>query len=214
MNERRNTERAWLVLADGTTFAGRGFGARGIATGEAVFTTAMTGYEEVLTDPSYHGQVVTMTAPEIGNVGINAEDAESVGLAPHLSGFVVRDLSPIPSNWRAEESIDAYLARHGIVAITDVDTRRLTRHLRDNGSQNAAIGADDPEVLLAKARRAPDMNGLDLVQYVTPKEPYSWTEGRGEWSPGRVRPPTHHWSFWTTESSATSFAAWSMRAVG
>lgn len=192
MNERRNTERAWLVLADGTTFSGRGFGARGTTTGEAVFTTAMTGYEEVLTDPSYHGQIVTMTAPEIGNVGVNAEDAESVGGAPHVSGFVVRDVSPVTSNWRAEESLDAYLARHGIVAITDVDTRKLTRHLRDHGSQNAAIGADDPEILLSRARRAPDMNGLDLVQYVTPKEAYPWTEGRREWAPTAMRPATRH----------------------
>jgi carbamoyl-phosphate synthase small subunit len=178
-------DRAWLVLADGTTFEGHPFGARGTTTGEAVFTTPMTGYQEVLTDPSFYGQLVTMTAPEIGNVGVNREDTEAVGDAPRVAGFVVRDASPIASSWRAEESLDAYLARHGIVGISGVDTRRLTRHLRDNGSQNGAIGTDDPETLLRRARGAPDMNGLDLVRFVTPREPYSWTEGRGAW----ITPP-------------------------
>jgi carbamoyl-phosphate synthase small subunit len=177
------TDRAWLVLADGTTFEGRPFGARGTTTGEAVFTTTMTGYQEVLTDPSFYGQIVTMTAPQIGNVGINAEDAESVGDLPKAAGFVVRDASPVASNWRSTESLDAYLARHGVVGIADVDTRKLTRHLRDHGSQNAAIGTDSPEALLRRAREAPDMNGLDLVKYVTPKEPYAWTEGSGTWTP-------------------------------
>jgi carbamoyl-phosphate synthase small subunit len=179
-------DRAWLVLADGTTFEGQPFGARGTTTGEAVFTTAMTGYQEVLTDPSFYGQIVTMTAPEIGNVGVNREDTEAVGDAPRVAGYVVRDASPIPSSWRAEESLDAYLARHGIVGIAGVDTRRLTRHLRDNGSQNAAIGTDAPEALLRRAREAPDMNGLDLVRFVTPREPYSWTEGRGAWTTSGV----------------------------
>jgi carbamoyl-phosphate synthase small subunit len=184
-------QRAWLVLADGTTFEGRPFGARGTTTGEAVFTTTMTGYQEVLTDPSYAGQIVTMTAPEIGNVGVNLEDTEAVGDAPRVAGFVVRDASPIASSWRATESLDAYLARHGIVGITEVDTRRLTRHLRDQGSQNAAIGTDGPEVLRRRAREAPDMNGLDLVKTVSPRERYSWTEGRGEWATAPARPPTH-----------------------
>jgi carbamoyl-phosphate synthase small subunit len=182
-------ERAWLVLADGTTFEGRPFGARSTTTGEAVFTTAMTGYQEVLTDPSYYGQIVTMTAPEIGNVGVNREDTEAVGEAPRVAGFVVRDESPIASSWRAQETLDAYLARHGIVGIADVDTRRLTRHLRDKGSQNAAIGTTGPEELLRRAREAPDMNGLDLVRYVTPKERYAWTEGRGAWTTSPARPP-------------------------
>jgi carbamoyl-phosphate synthase small subunit len=185
-------DRAWLVLADGTTFEGVPFGARSTTTGEAVFTTAMTGYQEVLTDPSYYGQIVTMTAPEIGNVGVNREDTEAVGDAPRVAGFVVRDESPIASSWRAEETLDAYLARHGIVAIAGVDTRRLTRHLRDHGSQNAAIGTESPEALLRRARSAPDMNGLDLVRFVTPREPYSWTEGRGSWAaaaPGATRAP-------------------------
>jgi carbamoyl-phosphate synthase small subunit len=185
-------DRAWLVLADGTTFEGRPFGARGTSVGEAVFTTTMTGYQEVLTDPSYHGQIVTMTAPEIGNVGVNRDDSESVAEGPRVAGFVVRDASPVPSNWRAQEPLDAYLARHGVVGITEVDTRKLTRHLRDRGSQNGAIGTDGPESLLRRAREAPDMNGLDLVRFVTPKEAYPWTEGRGAWMTSPARPPEHH----------------------
>jgi carbamoyl-phosphate synthase small subunit len=186
-------DRAWLALADGTVFEGRPFGARGATTGEAVFTTTWTGYQEVLTDPSYYGQIVTMTAPEIGNTGINAEDAEAVDGVPRVAGFVVRDASPITSNWRSQESLDAYLARHGIVGITDVDTRRLTRHLRDRGSQNGAIGTTSPEDLVSRARKAPDMNGLDLVRSVSPREPYLWTEGRGEWITGpAARAPEHH----------------------
>jgi carbamoyl-phosphate synthase small subunit len=180
-------DRAWLVLADGTTFEGVPFGARGVTTGEAVFTTPMTGYQEVLTDPSFHGQLVAMTAPEIGNVGVNRDDGESVGGAPHVAGFIVRDASPIASNWRSEETLDAYLARHGIVGIAEIDTRKLTRHLRDHGSQNAAIGTEQPESLLRRARAAPDMNGLDLVRAVTPARPYVWTEGRGTWVTGRSR---------------------------
>ena len=164
-------ERAHLCLADGTVLPGFAFGAKGSTTGEAVFTTGMTGYEEVLTDPSYRGQIVTMTMPHIGNTGINGEDTEAVGDAPHVAGFVVRDASPVTSSWRSKESLDAYLARHGVVAITGVDTRRLTRHLRDQGSQNAAIGTEAPEVLVRRAREARDMSGLDLVREVTPKEP-------------------------------------------
>ncbi len=193
MTDPTKQDRAWLALADGTVFDGRPFGARGVTTGEAVFTTTWTGYQEVLTDPSYFGQIVTMTAPEMGNVGVNREDTEAVDGAPRVAGFVVRDASPVTSNWRAEESLDAYLARHGIVAITDVDTRRLTRHLRDHGSQNGAIGTESPEALVRRAREAPDMNGLDLVRAVTPKEPYPWTMGRGAWSVGAApRPPERH----------------------
>jgi carbamoyl-phosphate synthase small subunit len=174
-------ERAHLVLADGTVFPGRPFGARGVSTGEAVFTTTMSGYQEVLTDPSYFGQIVVMTSPEIGNVGVNREDTEAVGDAPRVSGFVVRDASPVASSWRSEESLDGYLARHGIVGITDVDTRGLTRRLRDVGAQNAALGTEEPNLLLRRAREAPDMSGLDLVKSVTPKAAYDWTEGRGAW---------------------------------
>jgi carbamoyl-phosphate synthase small subunit len=175
---------AHLVLADGTIFPGLPFGARGTTVGEAVFTTTMSGYQEVLTDPSYCGQIVVMTAPEIGNVGTNDADTERVGKGdpgPQLAGFVVRDASPVASSWRAEKSLDAYLESHGVVGIRDVDTRKLTRHLRDHGSQNAAVGTASIEELLRKAREAPDMNGLDLVERVTPKEPYAFTESRGEW---------------------------------
>src|SRR5687767_9114377 len=114
------SERAYLVLADATVFEGEAYGARGTTVGEAVSTTTMTGYQEVLTDPSYTGQLVTMTAPEIGNVGVNALDAESVEGRPHVAGFVLRDASPIASNWRAEQSLDAYLAQHNVVAISGV----------------------------------------------------------------------------------------------
>ena len=174
---------ARLVLADGTVFEGRPYGARGLTTGEAVFTTTMTGYQEVLTDPSYVGQIVVMTASEIGNVGTNADDAESVDGKPRVSGFVVRDASPIASSWRSEEPLEAFLQRHGIVAIEGVDTRKLARHLRDHGAQNAAMGSESAEVLARRAREARPMSGLDLVEHVTPKEPYTWTEGRGAWAP-------------------------------
>ena len=175
------TERAYLVLADGTVFEGEPFGARAVTTGEAVFTTTMTGYQEVLTDPSYTGQLVVMTAPEIGNTGVNAADAESIDGRPHVAGFVLRDASPIASNWRSEQTLDAYLAQHGIVAITGVDTRKLTRHLRDHGSQNGAIGPGPVEALLERAKKAPDMSGLDLVDQVSPKASYAFAEGRGTW---------------------------------
>ena len=192
MSDPTQTDRAWLVLADGAVFEGRPFGARGMTTGEAVFTTTLTGYQEVLTDPSYYGQIVTMTAPQIGNVGVNADDTEAVDGMPRVAGFVVRDASPMASNWRSQGSLDAYLARHGIVGIADVDTRKLTRHLRDVGSQNGAIGTEGPEALLRRARSAPDMNGLDLVSKVTPKEPYPWTEGRGAWATSKGAAPDHH----------------------
>jgi carbamoyl-phosphate synthase small subunit len=181
MNAPERQERAFLVLADGTVFEGEPYGARGITTGEAVFTTTMTGYQEVLTDPSYTGQLVVMTAPEIGNVGVNAADAESIDGKPHVSGFVLRDASPLSSSWRSEQTLDAYLAQHGIVAISGIDTRKLTRHLRDHGSQNGAIGTASVEELLDRAKKAPDMSGLDLVKQVTPKQSYAFTEGRGEW---------------------------------
>ncbi len=187
------SERAHLVLADGTVFEGVPFGARGGTTGEAVFTTTMTGYQEVLTDPSYTGQLVVMTAPEIGNVGVNALDAESVDGKPHVAGFVLRDPSPVASSWRSEQSLDDYLQAHGVVAIAGVDTRRLTRHLRDQGAQNGAIGTEPVEALLRRAREAPDMSGLDLVKRVTPKESYAFAEGRGDWrigtAPGKLE---HH----------------------
>jgi carbamoyl-phosphate synthase small subunit len=140
----------------------------------------------VLTDPSYCGQIVTMTAPHIGNTGINPEDTESVAGVPQVAGFVVRDMSLSVSSYRATETLDAYLSRHGIVAISGVDTRALTRHLRDHGSQNGAIGTEAPEVLVRRARGAPSMEGQDLVKRVTPKEPYVFSESSGAWG---TRPP-------------------------
>ena len=183
MNGKR---RAHLALADGTLFEGEAFGADGFATGEAVFTTGMTGYQEVLTDPSYTGQLVTMTAPQIGNTGINSEDDEAVTGRPQVAGFVVRDASPISSNWRSKETLEAYLTRHGVVAIGGVDTRRLTRLIRDRGAQNGCIGTESPDVLVDRAKSAPSMEGLDLASRVTPKTAYDFSEGSGSW---RVTPP-------------------------
>ena len=165
-------ERGWLVLADGTTFEAEVFGADVVGAGEVVFTTGMTGYEEVLTDPSYTGQLVTMTAPQIGNTGITHVDAESRGGAPTVAGLVVREASALPSSHRSREALGDYLARHGVPAVTGVDTRRLTRHLRDHGSQNGAFGARSRDELLRVARALPSMEGLDLVSRVTPREPY------------------------------------------
>ncbi len=173
---------AHLALSDGTIFPGFAFGAEGNTTGEVVFTTGMTGYQEVLTDPSYTGQIVTMTAPQIGNTGINPEDPESVDARPQVAGFVVRDPSPVASNWRSQETLDDYLARHGIVAIGGVDTRRLTRHIRDLGAQNGCIGSGDPHTLVDRARAAPAMEGLDLVSRVTPAQAYEFSESRGAWN--------------------------------
>ncbi len=179
---------AHLVLADGSTFEGIAVGAAGTTTGEAVFTTGMTGYQEVLTDPSYAGQLVTMTAPEIGNTGTTIEDQEAK--RSFVAGFIVHELSTTTSNWRSTESLDAYLARSGIVAIAGVDTRALTRHLRDRGAQMAAIGTESVDALLAKAKAAPSMNGMDLTGRVTTREPYVWSEGSGVWA--KTDAPTRH----------------------
>jgi carbamoyl-phosphate synthase small subunit len=173
--------KATLALADGTLFPGIAWGAEGRAVGEVVFTTGMTGYQEVLTDPSYAGQIVTMTAPHIGNTGINHDDGESRDDKPQVQGFIVRAPSPASSNFRAEETLDAYLKRHGVVGISGIDTRRLTRLLRDKGSQNGCIGTDDPATLVDAARAAPDMEGLDLVAQVSPAEKYSFVESRETW---------------------------------
>ncbi|HLV20185.1 MAG TPA: glutamine-hydrolyzing carbamoyl-phosphate synthase small subunit [Polyangiaceae bacterium] len=191
--------RAWLALADGTVFEGEAYGAQGPCSGEVVFTTGMTGYQEVLTDPSYSGQLVTMTSPHIGNTGVNLDDPESSDGAPQVAGFIMREASLAPSNWRAVESLDAHLERHGIAAITGVDTRRLTRHIRDKGAQNGCIGSEPPADLVERARSAPPMEGLDLVARVTPKAPYAFDASRGDWKvpfaiehqvrPLSIRPP-------------------------
>ncbi len=168
---------ALLALADGTIFRGRAFGAQGEATGELVFNTSMTGYQEILTDPSYEGQLVAMTYPEIGNVGVNREDVES--RRPYVRGFVVRDYRDAPSSWRAEESLGAYLARHGIPGIEGIDTRALVRHLRDHGAQEAVLSSTDLDAarLVRNAKAAPSMVGQDLASVVTCAEAYDWTEG-------------------------------------
>src|SRR5499427_6897574 len=133
--------KAILALADGHTYEGIAFGAEGEAVGEVVFNTSMTGYQEILTDPSYEGQLVAMTYPEIGNVGVNREDVES--RRPYVRGFIVREYREAPSSWRAEESLGDYLARHGIPGIDDIDTRALVRHLRDHGAQEAVLSSVD-----------------------------------------------------------------------
>jgi carbamoyl-phosphate synthase small subunit len=172
---------AYLALADGTIFKGHAWGADGHVTGEVVFTTGMTGYQEVLTDPSYVGQIVTMTAPHIGNTGITAEDAESRKGQPHVAGFIVREPCDEPSNHRSVEPLSRYLERNGIVALGGIDTRRLVRTLRDRGSQNGCIGTGSPDELVDRARATPDMQGLDLVSRVTPAESYAFEESRGAW---------------------------------
>ncbi|HMR07859.1 MAG TPA: carbamoyl-phosphate synthase domain-containing protein, partial [Polyangiaceae bacterium] len=173
--------KARLALADGSVFEGFAFGADGSADGEVVFTTGMTGYQEVLTDPSYCGQIVTMTAPQIGNTGINAEDHEGRDVAPAVAGFVLRDPSLTTSNWRAESDLDSYLKRHNVVAIGGIDTRALTTHIRDKGAQNGCIGSADAATLIDRARALPSMEGQDLVQRVTTATPYAFSESRGSW---------------------------------
>ena len=169
---------ALLVLEDGTQFHGRAIGAEGTAVGEVVFNTSMTGYQEILTDPSYSRQIVTLTYPHIGNVGVNAADEESSQI--HAQGLVIRDLPLIASNYRSEESLSDYLKRHNIVAIADIDTRKLTRLLREKGAQNGCIiAADNPDaaLALAKAKAFPGLKGMDLAKEVTTQEAYSWQQG-------------------------------------
>jgi len=170
--------RAMLCTADGETFRGRSVGALGLTTGEAVFNTSMSGYQEILTDLSYAGQVVVMTSPHIGNYGVTDLDEQST--KPAVSGFVVRSMSRRDSNWRSQGTVGDYLRHHGVVAIADVDTRRLTRHIRDRGAMPVAIGVDVDESELRKlARAAPSMVGLDLASTVTTSRPYT-LEASGE----------------------------------
>ena len=167
---------AILALEDGTWYRGVAAGAQGEAAGEVVFNTSMTGYQEVLTDPSYAGQIVTMTAPQIGNYGVAAGDAESQ--APHVAGFVMREASPLASNWRADGTLRDYLVHHEVVAIADIDTRALTRVLRSAGVMRGVIatGHVDPDQLVEKARTIPRMEGSDLVSGVTCDRSFEWRE--------------------------------------
>jgi carbamoyl-phosphate synthase small subunit len=176
--------KAVLALADGSVYVGRSFGAEGEAQGEIVFNTSMTGYQEILTDPSYEGQLVAMTYPEIGNVGVNPEDTES--RRPFVRGFIVKEYNPVPSSWRSTQSLHEYMKDHGIVGIEGIDTRSLVRHLRDAGAQEAVIstGSESPEELIAKARRSLGLVGIDLVQKVTCQESYDWNEGQWELGQG------------------------------
>jgi carbamoyl-phosphate synthase small subunit len=165
---------AVLVLADGSVFRGCSIGADGQSVGEVVFNTSMTGYQEILTDPSYAGQVVTLTYPHIGNTGANAEDVESGKV--YAAGLIIRDLPLAASNWRREEDLSAYLQRNGVVAIGDIDTRRLTRLLRSKGAQNGCIqaGKIDEKAALAAAKAAPSMAGQDLARVVSVAKAYDW----------------------------------------
>jgi carbamoyl-phosphate synthase small subunit len=177
---------AILALEDGKTFAGWSFGREGETTGEVVFNTALCGYQEVLTDPSYAGQIVTMTYPHIGNYGINPEDVESAH--PQVAGFVVREASTVASSWRASGELHRYLDEHGVVGISEVDTRELTRHLRTHGAKRGVISTRerDETVLVQKARSSRDMNGLDLAREVTCAEPYEFAAGEGTAAPFKV----------------------------
>jgi carbamoyl-phosphate synthase small subunit len=180
---------ALLVLRDGRVFRGRALGAMGETSGEVIFNTAMTGYQEILTDPSYRGQIVTMTYPMIGNYGINEEDVESH--RPWANGLIVKEASVHPSSWRGRVSLDDYLKTHGLVGLQGIDTRALTRHLRDAGAQDGVISSVDLDVtrLREKARALPSLVGRDLVAEVTAKEPFTWTTGDWDVAKGYRPPP-------------------------
>jgi len=188
-------------LEDGTVYRGWGFGAAAESAGEIVFNTAITGYQEVLTDPSYRGQIITMTAPEIGNVGVNPVDFESS--RPWCAGFVVRELSPAVSNWRAQATLHDFLAAHGIPGITGIDTRAITRRLRETGAQRAVITrrVNDPAAAVSAAVKHPPLEGRDLVKEVTAAKPYTWDEPlwngagmdpNGGGDPFANKPPVRH----------------------
>jgi carbamoyl-phosphate synthase small subunit len=181
---------AKLALADGTIFSGVSFGAQGEANGEVVFNTSMTGYQEILTDPSYRGQIVTMTYPEIGNYGINSEDVES--RKPHLAGFVVRSISRIASNFRSEGKLDDYLKQHGIIAIAGLDTRALVRRIRSAGAMPGVLSNVDlnDDSLVAKAKASQGLIGRDLVQEVMPESIAEWSECLNRWTYLNETPPT------------------------
>jgi carbamoyl-phosphate synthase small subunit len=178
MTTKKRGIKAIIALEDGRVFVGKAFGARGERYGEIVFNTSMTGYQEILTDPSYKGQIVTMTYPLIGNYGVNPQDVESS--RPHVEGFVVREYIRNYSNWRAEESLEAFLQRHAIIGVEGVDTRAITRHLRSVGAMKAVISTEDldPQRLVRKAQAAPGLVGRDLIKEVTCQKPYLWSAGQ------------------------------------
>ncbi len=172
---------AILALEDGRCFSGISFGASGTTTGEICFNTSMTGYQEVITDPSYRGQIVAMTYPMIGNYGVNTEDNESAG--PHIRAFVIGELCEIPSNWRSQESLSSYLERHDILGIEGIDTRALTIHLRSLGAMRACVTTELSEAdAIATAKNSAPMEGSDFVKEVTTKESYIWAEESRKWT--------------------------------
>jgi carbamoyl-phosphate synthase small subunit len=184
-------EPAVLALEDGTVWRGVAFGARGERTGEVIFNTSMTGYQEVLTDPSYYQQIVVMTVSHVGNTGVNLDDEESAH--PWLAGFAIRAPSPCVSNWRAAASLDDYMVAHNLVGIAGLDTRALVRHLRSLGAMRGALSNVNPDAdrLVDMARASLSMNGADLVRYVTCAEPYAWSGNvNAEWFPAGVPVPT------------------------
>ena len=187
-----NFEPAVLVLADGTVFRGRSIGANGAAVGEVVFNTAITGYQEILTDPSYCRQIVTLTYPHIGNTGVNGEDVESRRI--YAEGLVVRDVPRLLSNFRAQGDLTSYLKKNNVVGIAELDTRKLTRILREKGAQNGCLSTGDVDSALAKARAFPGLAGMDLAKVVTTDKPYEWTEGRWELGAGyrKLQNPKFH----------------------
>src|SRR3989304_7349088 len=176
-------QKALLVLADGTIFKGYSLGAIGETIGEVVFNTSLMGYQEILTDPSYKGQMVVMTYPLIGNYGINEKDYESRKM--FLEGFIVKECSPSPSNWRSQTSLDEFLKQKGIVGIQGIDTRALTAHIRDCGSQQGIISTTDFDVssLIKKVKSSPGLNGLDLVKEVSCIDSYEWKDDEASRSP-------------------------------
>jgi carbamoyl-phosphate synthase small subunit len=182
-------KQALLVLRDGRFFCGQPVGAEGETSGEVIFNTAMSGYQEILTDPSYRGQIVTMTYPMIGNYGLNDEDIES--RKPWVNGLIVKEASACPSSWRGRVSLDEYLKAHGIVGLQGIDTRALTRHLRDHGSQDGIISTveRDVERLGERVRALPPIVGRDLVKEVTVEAPFGWSEGEWNRERGYVAPP-------------------------
>ena len=180
---------AILVLEDGSVFRGESIGAPGASVGEVVFNTAMTGYQEILTDPSYLRQLVTLTYPHIGNTGANTEDEESSGI--RAAGLIIRDLPLVPSNWRCRETLSGYLQRQGVVAISGIDTRRLTRVLREKGAQNGCLQAGpaaDEAQALAAARAFPGLVGMDLAKEASTREAYTWTQGTWDLKQGLPAP--------------------------
>lgn len=181
------TDKAILALADGTVFEGEAIGAAGDCIGEIVFNTSMTGYQEILTDPSYKGQIVTMTYPLIGNYGVNKEDVESS--KTFLEGFIVKELCTYPQNWRSEGDLNGYLKRSGVVGIQGIDTRALTRHIRDNGAQQGIISTDctDMESLVNRAKSSPGLIGRNLVKEVACEKAYKWEENLWQFGSGYKR---------------------------